>query len=273
MNNTREIELVLQRLEEEEVIFNNMLAEHTELVQNTLECEPDTNCGVIKTLTDKIANCHKKIQYTKLKGFAYYVEIAKDLHATMLERYNKSDLLLHCNAYIEMNKVDGVRLYGSPSDQCVELMKHGAMSTAMWYFFFDPKHGIFRRNKDRSAWFTSYLMKPRFSVGDIVSIRSNVPQESILKLKTFKTWQGGSSSLQAAMRSWNKDEFHGMSYMIIGTGLPECDHKRWIKAYKPNNNGGMRFYKVLPMGGTEVYYIVERALKLNRTKAVKDAKK
>ncbi len=64
--------------------------------------------------------------------------------------------------------------------------------------------------------------------------------------------------------------FKKRTFMILGENQKGTRH--YEKPYKPNTNGGMRRYKVLPVGDTTVYYIIERCLKKNRTKAVKDAK-
>ena len=135
----------------------------------------------------------------------------------------------------------------------------------MWYVYFDRCFGTLHKGRVRKNWFLSLLAKPKFSIGNIVSLRAGIPQESVLRTLPYRN-QGNYVSVAYG------HNLKGKPLMIIGEGLPESSGRRSVKTYTPNNNGGMRFYKVIPMGGTEAYYIVERSLKINRAKAIKDAK-
>ena len=61
--------------------------------------------------------------------------------------------------------------------------------------------------------------------------------------------------------------------MVLGEA-PDLDGKVYASAYSyKEKQGGARYYRVLPVGDTQVYIVVEKFLKKCRTKAVKDARK
>ena len=61
--------------------------------------------------------------------------------------------------------------------------------------------------------------------------------------------------------------------MVLGES-PPLDAKSYANSYSyKEKQGGSRLYRVLPIGDTKVYIVVEKFLKKCRTKAVKDARK
>ena len=145
------------------------------------------------------------------------------------------------------------------------ISKTNTIPLVLWWYYFDKKTGQIHRSKERSYWLESFLIKPKFKAGDIVSIRSNIPDNAI---KYEYDWGNGTSDLRAVYPDAN---FKAKAFMVLGEDNKKSRY--YEKAYKPNANGGMRRYKLLPVGDTRVYWAIERALKKNRTKAVKDAKK
>jgi len=155
--------------------------------------------------------------------------------------------------------------WGMPTGIDREYMdKTNTIPMALWFVYFDRKTGQVYRSKERGYWLDSFLLKPKFKSGDIVSIRSNIPDNSF---KYEHDWGNGISDLRT---KYVDTSFKAKTFMIIGEDNKNSRYHD--KAYKPNAQGGMRRYKLLPIGDTRVYWAIERALKINRTKAVKDAK-
>lgn len=220
---------------------------------------------VLNTLANNIEGSSRKKKYYEDKGYSYSLftlddaEYAshKKLHSKQSQRYTK--------AFLSMIKVRD-----SPWRCPVELdrdliKKTNTIHLASWYLYFDPRKGEIFRSKDLSNWFRSYLVEPKFSVGDIVSLRSAITENAV---KYEVEWHSGSKDLRT---KYMDKSFKKKTFMVLGES--DLTSRYYEKTYKPNANGGMRRYKVLPVGDTTVYYIIERALKKNRTKAVKDAKR
>ena len=156
--------------------------------------------------------------------------------------------------------------WGVPIGVDLEYIKEAKnIPSALWYYYLDSHTGRLRRNKERNNWLQSYLIEPKFSVGDIVSLRSNITDNAI---KYKHDWGNGCTDMRTA---YPDAEFKKRAFMVLGEDNTQ-QTRYYEKTYKPNANGGMRRYKVLPIGDTTIYWIIERALKKNRTKAVKDAK-
>ena len=119
--------------------------------------------------------------------------------------------------------------------------------------------------------FEGYVKDPIFDNGAIVQFRSNIGVDAVVVESSWgsnkqHTHYYGSSS--GTLRQL-KDK----TMMVLGESPPlggKCYASSY--AYK-EKQGGSRFYRVLPIGDTKVYVVVEKFLKKCRTKAVKDAKK
>ena len=156
--------------------------------------------------------------------------------------------------------------WGIPQGYDLELIKaNNDISLAAWIVYLDKETGRIRRGKDMNNWLDSFLIEPKFKSGDIVSIRANLPESSI---KYIHHWDSGVSDLRI---EYDHQGFKSKTLMVLGEDNVKSAY--YERTYKPNANGGMRRYKVLPVGETTIYWIIERALKKNRTKAVKDAKR
>jgi hypothetical protein len=95
-------------------------------------------------------------------------------------------------------------------------------------------------------------------------MRANIGCDAIITPK-FNCFQGVGRKELARL----KDK----TFMVISTDV--CtDQISYSRVYTySQTQGGSRLYKVLPIGETKTYLIVEKFMKKCRTKAVKDAKK
>ena len=256
------------RLLEQLEIYKTMLDDHEAAIAEHIE-EADQNlgaCYIRHELRNRIASTNSCLDWYRKHRSTGYIYICNKTLASLKERYEKSDLIRHCKAFTELC-TGSKSTWSFPKGHCRTLLKNNVMTLATWYMYFDSKTGVMLRNKDRRNWYMSYYNKPKFSIGDIVSLRSNIPEQSVHRVERPTK---GNGYLRTIYYHHKIPE----TLMIIGIGLPDdVKWSRWIKPYSVNSNGGMRFYKVIPMGKTDVYYIIERSLKINRTKAIKDAKK
>ena len=122
--------------------------------------------------------------------------------------------------------------------------------------------------KENFNIFESHVNDPIFDVGSIVQFRSNIGVDAVLqenKWSNSVNYYGASSHTIKNLK--NK------TLMVLGEA-PDLDGKVYASAYSyKEKQGGARYYRVLPVGDTQVYIVVEKFLKKCRTKAVKDARK
>ncbi len=129
---------------------------------------------------------------------------------------------------------------------------------------------IWIRNLDKSFAnaFESYLHDPIFKVGQMVQMRSNIGVDAIIRQHRYNNnttphWQSVGNRALAKLKE--------KTYMIIEVD-PKTEGRIWANSYSyKEKQGGGRYYKVLPLGDTKTYYVVEKFMKKCRTKAVKDA--
>ena len=123
-----------------------------------------------------------------------------------------------------------------------------------------------RHNKEMTAIFDGYINDPIFNVGQITQLRSNIGVDAILDQDTR-------SSNYYGIRRSELSKAKKKTFIIIGIE-PKLDGLSYGINYSYKaKQGGCRLYKVLPVGETKTYYVVEKFLKKCRTKAVKDALK
>ena len=119
--------------------------------------------------------------------------------------------------------------------------------------------------------FESYVNDPIFDTGAIVQFRSNIGVDALV---VENRWGGNKQNVQ--YYGGTRLDLHELSkktMMVLGESPPlgaRCYAN--VYSYK-EKQGGSRYYRVLPIGDTKVYIVVEKFLKKCRTKAVKDAKK
>jgi hypothetical protein len=127
---------------------------------------------------------------------------------------------------------------------------------------------ICKMRKENRNIFESYVNDPFFETGAIVQFRSNIGVDAILE---EQKWSNRTSYYGATSKTMKnlKDK----TLMVLGES-PALNGRNYAAAYSWNEKqGGARYYRVLPVGETTVYNVVEKFLKKCRTKAVKDAKK
>ena len=251
--------------------LNNLIAIHNNYY-NTLvqsygsEEVNEKTSAVLGTLGSMIRRTEGYLDHAQKHPYyshMWYTYVDKRKEALDRRYRNRSDntvdallkLIDHCR-----------RSWGVPQGNDLRLIKaNNDISLAAWIVYLDKQTGRIRRGKDMSNWLDSFLVEPKFKSGDIVSIRASIPEGSI---KYMHHWGNGTSDLRIC---YDHNDFKKKTLMVLGEDNVKSAY--YEKTYKPNNNGGMRRYKVLPVGETTVYWIIERALKKNRTKAVKDAKR
>ena len=127
--------------------------------------------------------------------------------------------------------------------------------------------GLESRKLERAIW-QGYKNEPKFNKGDIVKLRSNAGVDSVLQKYTY-----GTHSTYYGCGQRELVEAKSKTYMVIEVD-PKLDAKSYAAIYAYHEKqGGCRYYKVLPIGEAKTYFVVEKFLKVCRTKQVKDAKK
>jgi hypothetical protein len=143
------------------------------------------------------------------------------------------------------------------------LRKQNKLTPFLFYSF------VSRFSQEDKNTFETYMKDPLFSVGQIVQLRSNAGVDTVLQKRDYgqnRTYYYGTSKCDLALAKKK-------TFMVISVD-PKLDGMNYAKAYKyKEGQGGCRYYKLLPMGEQETYYVVEKFLKKCRTRAVKDAGK
>ena len=157
---------------------------------------------------------------------------------------------------------DRKKWYNTRVDEIKNLYATGKLTQEIMAFFIS----MFR--KDNFNVFESYVKDPIFDTGAIVQFRSNIGVDAIIE---EQKWSQGTNYYGASI--WTMRELKQKTMMVLGES-PPLGGKVYASAYShKEKQGGSRLYRVLPIGDTKVYVVVEKFLKKCRTKAVKDAKK
>ena len=119
--------------------------------------------------------------------------------------------------------------------------------------------------------FESYVNDPIFDTGAIVQFRSNIGVDALV---VESRWGSNKQNVQYYGGTISDlYELKKKTMMVLGES-PPLGGKCYANAYSyKEKQGGCRYYRVLPIGDTKVYVVVEKFLKKCRTKAVKDARK
>jgi len=154
--------------------------------------------------------------------------------------------------------------YSSGTQRIKDLHAEGKLTQGIVAFI------ISTMRKNNLHIFEGYVNDPIFDTGSIVQFRSNIAVDAILKESKFhgdigKNYYGADRSTLRKLK--------GKTMMVLGES-PTLGGKVYATSYAyKEKQGGSRYYRVLPVGDTKVYVVVEKFLKKCRTKAVKDAKK
>jgi hypothetical protein len=261
----------LRRLDEEMTNIKELQDSYLQLLEKqfpklTSE-EMDRDSMILRSLANKIESNRRTFKYSQKNQTSFRYFGLDESGYTRLKKDYKGKSERYAKAFLSMIKVRDSQ-WRTPIDIDRDLIKQtNDIHLACWFMYFDPYYGAIPKSKDQHNWFQSYLIEPKFSVGDIVSLRASLPEGAV---KYEYDWGRGHVGFK--MKHVDKS-FKKRTFMILGEYKGDTGSRYYEKTYKPNANGGMRRYKVLPVGDTNVYFIIERCLKKNRTKAVKDAKR
>ena len=152
--------------------------------------------------------------------------------------------------------------YSSGTQTMKELHAEGKLTQEVVGFM------INNMRKNNLNVFEGYVREPIFDTGAIVQFRSNIGVDAILQ---ENNWGSGKNYYGADRHTLR--QLKGKTMMVLGES-PTLGGKVYATSYAyKEKQGGSRYYRVLPVGDTQVYVVVEKFLKKCRTKAVKDAKK
>lgn len=252
------------------LIRDEYLAELQATFPHLTETDFVGTSAAYKTFKERIQRYNIILDRITINGSTYYhyPDMDDNIFSSIKKRYkaHSSEKLLEALKQLDSLFYGNYR-WGVPNALDAEFLeKTKRVPLALYIYYFDKHKGQICRSKERRYWFESLLIEPKFSVGDIVSIRSN-PTDNAIKYE-FQWSEGHGKDLRTL---YPDESFMNKTFMVLA--VENKKSRYYEKAYKPNANGGMRRYKVLPIGDTTVYWIIERALKKNRTKAVKDAKR
>jgi hypothetical protein len=181
--------------------------------------------------------------------------------------YNQSLAKKFLSSEKKMNHVmdmmdDRKHWYSSGTQSIKKLLEEGKLTQGIVAFM------ISSMRKNNLHIFEGYVRDPIFDTGAIVQFRSNIAVDAILKEHTWSTGKNYYGADKSTLR-----ELKGKTMMVLGE-CPPLGGKVYATSYAyKEKQGGSRYYRVLPVGDTKVYIVVEKFLKKCRTKAVKDAKK
>lgn len=119
--------------------------------------------------------------------------------------------------------------------------------------------------------FESYVKDPIFDTGAITQFRSNIGVDAVI---VESRWGSNKQNVQYyGAGTSTLHDLKGKTFMVLGES-PPLGGKVYANIYShKEKQGGSRLYRVLPIGDTKVYVVVEKFLKKCKTKAVKDARK
>ena len=162
--------------------------------------------------------------------------------------------------YVMDRMEDRKRWYSTGVDWIRNLQETGELTQHIMGFM------IARMRKENFNIFESYLNDPIFESGAIVQFRSNIGVDAVIEEHKYSS---GVNHYGANARTVK--DLKTKTMMVLGES-PLLGGKVYagVYAYK-EKVGGSRYYRVLPIGDTKVYVVVEKFLKKCRTKAVKDA--
>ena len=256
--NQNTIDLLKEGLVNYQTLYNEYLAALKATFPDRSETDFVEDSCTLTSLKSRLHRAEKNIAYAIEHGCTYrYFELTDNSFERLLKRSKAYTDDTFLKAFKKMQDLYS-RNYGWGVPQGIDeeyLSKTNTIATALWWCYFDKNTGMIYRSKERSYWLESFLLEPKFKVGDIVSIRSNIPDNAI---KYEYDWGNGTSDLRTI---YPDPVLKAKTFMVLGEDNKKSRY--YEKAYKPNANGGMRRYKLLPVGDTRVYW--------NRTKAVKDA--
>ena len=183
---------------------------------------------------------------------------------------NKSLAKKFLSSEKKMNQVmdmmeDRKKWYNTRVQELKNLHATGKLTENIMTFFIS----MFR--KDNFNVFESYVKDSIFDTGAIVQFRSNIGVDAVIE---ESRWGANGQNVQyygATTRTMH--ELSKKTMMVLGES-PPLGGKVYASVYShKEKQGGSRLYRVLPIGDTKVYVVVEKFLKKCRTKAVKDARK
>ena len=157
---------------------------------------------------------------------------------------------------------DRKKWYNTRVQEIKNLHATGKLTENIMTFFIS----MFR--KDNFNVFESYVRDPIFDTGAIVQFRSNIGVDAVIEEHKYRA---GVNYYGASNRTLK--DLKNKTMMVLGES-PPLGGKVYAGIYShKEKQGGSRYYRVLPIGDTKVYIVVEKFLKKCRTKAVKDARK
>ena len=183
---------------------------------------------------------------------------------------NKSLAKKFLSSEKKMNQVmdmmeDRKKWYNTRVQEIKNLHATGKLTQELMTFFIS----MFR--KDNFNVFESYVKDSIFDTGAIVQFRSNIGVDAVLEESRWGT--NGQNVQYYGATSRTMHELSKKTMMVLGES-PPLGGKIYASVYShKEKQGGSRLYRVLPIGDTKVYIVVEKFLKKCRTKAVKDARK
>ena len=168
------------------------------------------------------------------------------------------------NRVIEMME-DRKTWYATRMEIIQNLYTTGKLTQNIMAFF------ISQMRKHNFNVFEAYVNDPIFDTGSIVQFRSNIGVDAIV---VETRWGSNKQHIQYyGAESRTIRELKDKTMMVLGES-PALGGKCYANVYTyKDRQGGSRLYRVLPVGDTKVYIVVEKFLKKCRTKAVKDARK
>ena len=164
--------------------------------------------------------------------------------------------------YVMDRMEDRKKWYSTGVPIIKDLHERGELTENIMAFF------ISTMRKENFNVFESHVKDPIFDTGSIVQFRSNIGVDAVIEEHKYRS---GVNYYGASNRTLK--DLKNKTMMVLGES-PPLGGKVYAGIYShKEKQGGSRYYRVLPIGDTKVYIVVEKFLKKCRTKAVIDAKK
>ena len=183
IKNQATIDLLKQEIANYQTLYDGYLDTLKATFPDRSETDFVEDSYALKSLKERLYRTEKNLAHALEHGYSYrYFGLTDNLFEALQKRskVHKPDTFL--GAFKKMQNLYS-RSYGwgvpqGIDEEYIELGRN-TIPLALWWYYFDKKTGQIYRSKERSYWLESFLIEPKFKVGDIVSIRSNIPDNSI----------------------------------------------------------------------------------------------
>ena len=148
----------------------------------------------------------------------------------------------------------------------LEKLKNNTITPAILMF----EEALF--GEDLMNIYTSYLHDPLFKEGEMIKLRANIGTDAVFQRRNPDPNSYFPHHYFAGIGRRKLKESKDKTFVIIDV-QPSVMGYGFLKTYTyKEKQGGCRYYKVLPIGETQIYFVYEKFIKKHRPKGLKREK-